>query len=784
MRRFSFFLPLSIVLLVNCLTRQAEAKDADLVIESDLVKILDSFDSPKKGHDPNAVPKWSNLFEAKGTLVFFDNSNSSGKKPSIQNKSGTSSGKNALKNILQKARNRLLGKKASNEKEEMPPVFSESMKSQSADLFFDVPTENTPSPRLMKINYDGPKTLAFIPPNTAVEIPFLKHIPYFFSRIEVLGNGSIKVTETIQRVVEPNENDFKGIDRYFPKYYKDRTGKKHRTHLSVIGASVNDTPIQPKIYPDLKGIRVALHSKSLPPGTHQYQVTYLFSNKITELKNSDENADISDFNELIWEVTGTNWDIPITRAAAILLLPKQSKIHSQAAVTGGAQGFGHNYRIKKDKTNDLSFVLSFPLAPYEGLSILANWSAPDNVAMFKNGKLDKFIIDHGTMFVSLVSFLFILSYYLVTWLSQKKNQIKEPAKASPLQKGNLTPAVLKYALKKEVSSDSLFVILLEMAAKKFLSFGEDGNGALIIIKETDNESGLTPIEKQVASKLFTKDNTFFALTHANSLRLTRIMTDLEKPLKKEYRKKFTVFPHTYFCFGILMALIAVISLASMSLFPTITALTSLACVIMLIPTAFVGEKIYMTIRADSWRKNKLRLFKLSLLFLPLLIILTALFIYYSIQTTATTAFFFFALLACIGIFKTQLRAPSSFGTSILDNIEGYKLYLSSQDNTLLSTMRNATSKIKALYGKHLPFAVALDLEQLWTRRFIAFSEEENQLKPDWYKGKLPFTEDFIKSLFIEFNAAFPKKDTKGNRKKSSRFKKDASNIDDKKNTHV
>jgi amino acid transporter len=262
------------------------------------------------------------------------------------------------------------------------------------------------------------------------------------------------------------------------------------------------------------------------------------------------------------------------------------------------------------------------------------------------------------------------------------------------------------------------------------------------------------------------------------------MTDLEKQLKKEYRKKFTVFPHTYFCFGILMALIAVISLASMSLFPTITALTSLACIIMLIPTAFVGEKIYMTIRSDSWRKNKLRLFKLSLLFLPLLIILIALFIYYSIQTTATTAFFFFALLACIGIFKTQLRTRSSFGTSILDNIEGYKLYLSSQDNTLLSTMRNATSKIKALYGKHLPFAVALDLEQLWTRRFIAFSEGENQLKPDWYKGKLPFTEDFIKSLFIEFNAAFPKKDTKGNRKKSSRFKKDASNIDDKKNTHV
>ena len=88
-------------------------------------------------------------------------------------------------------------------------------------------------------------------------------------------------------------------------------------------------------------------------------------------------------------------------------------------------------------------------------------------------------------------------------------------------------------------------------------------------------------------------------------------------------------------------------------------------------------------------------------------------------------------------------------------------------------MRNAKSKIKALYGKHLPFAVALDLDQLWTRRFIAFSEQENLLKPDWYKGKLPFTENFVEALSAEFSKAFPKENTAKKSGSSSRFKKPA-----------
>lgn len=766
MRDFFLFLTASVLLAstsVDCFA----AEQSDITVDSD-VEILETFDASKKKHSPYSAPKLSDILEAKGTLIFFDNSNSIDRKPKIGGLIKTKRS-NMLQKTLDRARKRLFG--GQSQKEE-PPANSVFFSRKTSNEPLISPSSSKKKMRFLELNYDGEKTLASIPPNAVIEVPFLKHIPYFFSRIEILNNGDIKVTETIERVVEPAEKDFKGIDRYFSKYYIDRTGKRHKTNLTILEASVDNRPISALLMPDMQGIRVALHTDyPQAPGTHLYSVTYLFSNKITEFKNDLKEADAPEFKELIWEVTGTHWDIPITRAGAVMIFPPKSKLYSQSAVTGGRAGYGDNYKIRKDKGNDLSFTLTFPLAPYEGLTVLANWAEINPAPIFQNGKLDRFIIEHGTFTLSLISFLFVLSYYIATWFSLRKNQEQPKTQTALPQKGDLTPAVLNYALKKKITPNSLFIILLGMAAKGFLSFSQDSNDTLLLVKETDQEKNLTPLEKRVAGKLFTKDSTSFALTHANALRLTRIMTEIEKSLIKEYRKKFTVFPQTYFWFGILMAVIAVISISSMSLFPLITFLTLAASVVVFLPLSFFGGKIYDEIRKKTWKENKLKFIHLCIIILPFLACLAGLLTYYSIQTTVWTAILFFALLICIGFFKAALRTPSELGNSILENIDGYKLYLSSQDDTLLNTMRNAETKIKALYGKHLPFAVALELEKLWTRRFVAFSEKENQLKPDWYKGKLPFTENFIEALFAEFEKVFPKKNASEKSASPSRFKK-------------
>ncbi|MBR4127053.1 MAG: DUF2207 domain-containing protein [Alphaproteobacteria bacterium] len=766
MRRLLFHSAIFFALIASHPLCFAAEEKNDITIDTDLVEILDSFDNSKK-HNPHSTPKLSDILEAKGTLVFFDNSKSSGKKPKIGKKASKSK---TLKNTRANAKKRQITSAAKQEPASAP-VFSDRTRVSLNDL--NIP--QTPAKKTIKaytLNYDGEKTLAAIPPDALIEVPFLKHIPYFFSRIEILNNGMVKVTETIERVVEPKETDFKGIDRYFPKYYVDRTGKRHRTNLTVLEASIDKKPAFFNFFPDTDGIRIAIRSeKPQMPGTHVYSITYLFSNRISEFENSAEENDAPDFKELIWEVTGTHWDIPITRAGAVIILPPNSKLYSQTAITGGREGYGNNYKIRKDKGNDLSFTLTFPLAPHEGLTILANWSDAASLTAFQNGKLDRFITEYGATTVSCIAFLFVLSYYLTIWFSLRQNKQEKNIKAAPLQKGDLSPAVLNYALKKEFTSTSLFILLLNMAAKGFLSFDERENGTLLLIKNTDKETGLTGTEKRIAKLLFTKDSTSFDLNSANSLRLKRLANIVEKRLIKEYRQKFTVFPYGYFWFGILMALITVFAVSSISLFPLITALTASACVIISIPVSFIGEKLFFELRKKTLKTDKKQIFKLFAAIFPFLLCLAGLFVYYSIQMTFLSAVFFFSILLCIGIFKTLLRSPSSLGNSILENIEGYKLYLSSQDETLLNIMRNAEFKLKALYNKHLPFAVALGLEKSWTRRFVAFSEKENQLKPDWYKGRLPFTEDFAETLAVRFQKAFPQTNTAKTSGVSPRFKK-------------
>ena len=65
--------------------------------------------------------------------------------------------------------------------------------------------------------------------------------------------------------------------------------------------------------------------------------------------------------------------------------------------------------------------------------------------------------------------------------------------------------------------------------------------------------------------------------------------------------------------------------------------------------------------------------------------------------------------------------------------------------------------MKILHDKHLPFAVALDLQTDWTEKFTAAQEGKSAFKPAWYKGDLTVDGTFVDKLFECFALRFPKK---------------------------
>ena len=103
-----------------------------------------------------------------------------------------------------------------------------------------------------------------------------------------------------------------------------------------------------------------------------------------------------------------------------------------------------------------------------------------------------------------------------------------------------------------------------------------------------------------------------------------------------------------------------------------------------------------------------------------------------------------ALALLIG-FYFWLEAPSALGQQLLDELAGYREYLSLAESDSLARAGDAPAMSIALYEQHLPYAMALGVEARWTARFsqaIAtglIEPGEQGYQPRWYDSRRPIS---------------------------------------------
>ena len=93
-------------------------------------------------------------------------------------------------------------------------------------------------------------------------------------------------------------------------------------------------------------------------------------------------------------------------------------------------------------------------------------------------------------------------------------------------------------------------------------------------------------------------------------------------------------------------------------------------------------------------------------------------------------------------FYEWMKAPTLYGREMMDKIEGFKMYLSVAEGSRIQMM-GAPEKDIGLYEKYLPYAIALDVENTWTRQFNQVIEQvsssESGYQPRWYQSSRPFS---------------------------------------------
>lgn len=109
------------------------------------------------------------------------------------------------------------------------------------------------------------------------------------------------------------------------------------------------------------------------------------------------------------------------------------------------------------------------------------------------------------------------------------------------------------------------------------------------------------------------------------------------------------------------------------------------------------------------------------------------------------------------VFTALMRAPTTEGRELLDQLAGFKLYLDVAEKDEMN-LRNPPQVTPELFERYLPYAIALGVEQHWGERFARTLEKLRESQrpvhyyPMWYTG--PFNPSHINAFTRSMGQGF------------------------------
>lgn len=174
------------------------------------------------------------------------------------------------------------------------------------------------------------------------------------------SDGTVSVTETI--AVDFKNLQKHGIFRDVPYVYRDATGSRTHTRITDIAVQQDGAPGQLEETRNAANLRLRIGDPDETiSGPHTYELRY----RVHGVLRSHEG-----FDELYWNVTGTEWEVPIARAQATIRVPASIL---QSACYEGAAGSSTVCQRSEPVAGAVHFASS-PLAVGEGLTVAVGYA--------------------------------------------------------------------------------------------------------------------------------------------------------------------------------------------------------------------------------------------------------------------------------------------------------------------------------------------------------------------------------------------------------------------------
>jgi uncharacterized membrane protein YgcG len=501
------------------------------------------------------------------------------------------------------------------------------------------------------------------------------------SDIRVRPDSVLEVVETLEVRAEGRQIR-RGILRDFPTRYTDRRGRRVIVGFDVLDVTRDgeSEPFTTERMPNGVRVRIGDPEVYLDPGVYTYRIVYRTDRQLGFFEAHDE---------LYWNVTGNGWDFPIDRAVATVALPPGVPVDriGLEGYTGPQGATGRDWDAWMDGEAP-TFETTRSLAAREGLTIVVTW--PKGYVAPPTGwaSVRHFWRDAWPALVGVGGLLLLLVYYLRAWTEvgrDPKGRIVIPRYAAP---EGQSPASMRYLLRMGYDDRCLAAAILSLAVKGFLRIhhsrtGLFGTGSEYVLQRLDPPAGAAASddEAQVLRDLFRKGETL-EIEQENHAILRAARSAHEASLKQRYTPSLFRINGGWHAAGVVLSLLV----------------AGLAIVAPLLGGSFEPPWLVMT--PAGW-----------------------------ITLGAVGVG-----LVSNGVFGRLLKAPTIAGRSVMDGIEGFRLYLDVAEGEDLGLV-DEPPLTPGLFEQNLPAALALGVEQNWAERFAeVFAGQAAAHSPGWYEG--------------------------------------------------
>lgn len=542
----------------------------------------------------------------------------------------------------------------------------------------------------------------------------VERISLFASDIAVQNNGDLLVTERI-RVVAAGREIKRGIVRDFPTRYRTPEGLNVKVGMAVLSVSRDGRDELYTVTRIANGVRIRMGEAStlLDPGVHDYVIRYRTSRQIGFFET---------FDELYWNVTGSDWTFPIDVATARITLPAQVDIQNTAVYTGVHGSRARDAQEVSRRPGEVEFRTTAGLAVGEGLTVAAAWPKGVVQPPALQQRLFYWVRDNLALGTAVLGALLLLGYYLhCAWrVRRRSHRLIVPLFEPP---AGMSAAAVRFVATQRIDDQVFTVTLLELIAQQWMRMTRQADGDVAFERLSVRPGARVsedPLLAGALDKLFSASTTFMR-DEPGSDRLSKANEWVDDTLRERWSALFRRAGRPA-GWGLLWWLLyAAACIAAAWTVDPANGESTLVGVIFAAPACAV-----LALIARSWWRRRF-----SMLTFPFVLFFLLPFLGggLALLLTGTQPFLIGALpgllpvlIVPVVVFAFQfLRGYTEAGYALKDQIDGFKQYLRVAEGPELAALTTPQERLE-VFERYLPYAVALDVGRDWSSAFARFFE--------------------------------------------------------------